>query len=73
MADPATEAASEGEESPATQAARLGLTADPAPYLGVGGTGLGQCPTEPLPVTIASAPNGGVAFAGKSGRNTANV
>jgi hypothetical protein len=29
--------------------------------------------TEPFPFTIASLPNGGPAFAGKSGRRTANA
>jgi hypothetical protein len=34
---------------------------------------LAECPTEPFPLTIASTLNGGAAFAGKSGRNTANA
>ncbi|HVD94574.1 MAG TPA: hypothetical protein VNE84_00365, partial [Candidatus Limnocylindria bacterium] len=44
------------------------------PYLGaVAGACFAECWTELFPVTIASAPKGGPAFAGKSGRNTANA
>jgi hypothetical protein len=44
------------------------------PYLGtVAGACLGGCWIEPFPITIASPSNGGLTFAGKSGRNTANA
>jgi hypothetical protein len=32
-----------------------------------------ECWIKPFPIAIASAPNGGPAFAGKSGRNNANA
>jgi len=45
-----------------------------SPYLGaVAGACFVGCWSEPFPITTASAPNGGAAFAGKSGRNTANA
>jgi hypothetical protein len=44
------------------------------PYFrAVAGGCFAGCSIKPVPITIASAPNGGLAFAGKSGRNTANV
>jgi hypothetical protein len=53
---------------------RLRLAADTVPYLGaVAGAWLAECPTERFPMAIASMLNGGTAFAGKSGRNTANA
>jgi hypothetical protein len=43
-------------------------------YFGaVAGACFAHCWIEPFPVTIASTPNGGAAFAGKSGRNLANA
>ena len=43
-------------------------------YFGaVAGPCFAECWIEPFPITIASLPNGGAAFAGKSGRNTANA
>ena len=63
-----------GEKAPLTQAKRLRVAADYSAYLGaVAGACFAGCWTEPFPVTIASAPNGGPALAGNSGRNTANA
>jgi hypothetical protein len=64
----------EGEKTPVTQAGCLRLAADTALTLGAeAGALLTECWIEWFPITISSPLNGGLAFAGKSGRSTANA
>ena len=63
----------EVETPPARQARRLRLCGCYRPYLrAVAGT-LAECWIESFVITISSRLNGGAAFAGKSGRKTANT
>jgi len=57
-----------------SQATCLRLAADTAPYRGAVARALfAGCWIESFPIAISSPLNGGAAFAGKSGRKTANA
>jgi hypothetical protein len=68
-----TNSGNTGEKAPVTQASACVSRLIQTYYGAVAGACFAECWIELFPIAIASAPNGGLAFAGKSGRNTANA